>query len=305
MPSQLLSSDAAQSIALDLIGEPVTVRRHPIGFGNENWVVRTSDGTCRWMLKIADPANEAKWRSAHLAMDLARSVGVPVPELVHVERHDDVLLRVFTWIEGRAPADVIDDNTRRDRFVQSLAEAIRALHTIDTGEFSSRLDGSSPRFEQWSGYLTHRFGQVRQRCMNVDAVDSGTLERAGQLIHRLADSVSSYARPTVCHRDLHADNLLVSASGELVGVIDWDAAESWDPAGEWFKLTWMLAESLNLDIDTLACAYLTNDIDRVLWNERVQVVDVIETLNTVANALVQGAEDFETRARRRLTSLLA
>ena len=50
-------------------------------------------------------------------------------------------------------------------------------------------------------------------------------------------------------------------TGELVGIIDWDAAESWDPAGEWFKLTWMLAESLSLDIETLTGAYLTDDID--------------------------------------------
>ena len=283
----------------------MTVQRHPVGFGNENWVIRTADGACRWVLKVADLDNEAKWSSAHLALGLARSVGVPVAELVHEGRDDNVLVRVFTWIEGRSPAHVIGDDAQRDRFVRSLAVAIQSLHTIDTGAFSSRLDGSAPRFERWSSYLSHRFDQVRQRCVSVDAVDSVTLERVGDLIGRLAESVSPYTRPTVCHRDLHADNLLVSDSGELVGVIDWDAAESWDPAGEWFKLTWMLAESLSLDIETLTDACLTSDIDRVQWHERVRVVDVIETLNTVPNAIVRGAEEFETRARCRLASLLA
>jgi aminoglycoside phosphotransferase (APT) family kinase protein len=114
--------------------------------------------------------------------------------------------------------------------VRSTADAIRSLHSIDTGAFSSRLDGSPPQFEQWSGCLRHRFDQVRERCASVDAADSVTLDRAGVLIHRLADAVSPHARPTVCHRDLHVDNLLVSDEGMLVGVIDWDAAESWDPA---------------------------------------------------------------------------
>ena len=67
----------------------------------------------------------------------------------------------------------------------------------------------------------------------------------------------------------------------------------------------MLAESLSLDIETLTGAYLTDDIDRVQWHERVRVVDVIETLNTVPNAIVRGAEEFETHARCRLASLLA
>ena len=304
MSAELLSLDAAQHFAVSLLGKSVTVQRHPKGFGNQNWVIRTGDGVCRWVLKVAGSENEAKWRSSHLALDLARSVGVPVPELLHAGRHGDSLVRVFTWIDGRSPVEAIRDASQRERFVRSLAEAIRSLHTIDTGAFGSRLDGSSPRFEQWSGYLNHRFDQVRQRCVNVAAVDVATLDRGSDLIHRLADSVSPYARPTVCHRDLHADNLLVSDTGELVGIIDWDSAESWDPAGEWFKLTWMLAESLSLDIETLTSAYLTDGVDRVLWQQRVRVVDVIETLNTIPYAMMHGAGEFEASARRRLTSLL-
>ena len=96
----------------------------------------------------------------------------------------------------------------------------------------------------------------------------------------------------------------MSDEGTLAGIIDWDGAESWDPAGEWFKLSWMLASTLSFDVETLTRAYLTDDIDRRVWDERVRVVDVIETLNTVPNAIAHGETEFETRARRRLTSLL-
>ena len=304
MPSGLISLDAALNVARDIIGEQVTVERHPVGFGNENWMIRTADGTCRWVLKVADLRSELKWRSSHVALELARSVGVPVPELVHSGRQDQLLVRVFTWIDGRSPIEVIESDAQRDIFVRSTAEAIRSLHTIDTKAFSSRLDGSAPRFEQWSDYLRYRFDKVRERCESVDAFDSVTLDCAGELIYRLADAVSPHARPTVCHRDLHVDNLLVSDEGTLAGIIDWDGAESWDPAGEWFKLSWMLASTLSFDVETLTRAYLTDDIDRRVWDERVRVVDVIETLNTVPNAIAHGETEFETRARRRLTSLL-
>ena len=57
MQSGLISSDAALNVARDIIGEQVTVERHPVGFGNENWMIRTADGTCRWVLKEACPAS--------------------------------------------------------------------------------------------------------------------------------------------------------------------------------------------------------------------------------------------------------
>lgn len=219
-------------------------------------------------------------------------------------RSDEWLVRMFTWIDGHSPVDVIGNDAQRDRFVRSLAEAMRSLHTIDTGAFSSRLDGSAPQFERWGDYLRHRLAQVRQRWVSVNGLDSVTLERASEVVEELADSTSSRAHPTVCHRDLHADNLLVSDTGELVGIIDWDLAESWDRAGDWFKPSWMLADALALDMKALTGAYLGDDVDRGLWRERVRVVDVIETLNTVPNARLQADEAYEARARRRLTTLL-
>lgn len=293
-----------QHVAETVLDQAVSVERHPVGFGNENWVVRDKDRTSQWILKVGSPASEAKWRSAHEALGLASSVGVPVPALLHMDMHDEWLVRIFTWIDGTPAATSITTLPQRRRFVASLASALQALHSLDTGSFSSRLDGSSARHDRWDDYLSFRLEHIRQRCIDTAAVDRRTLDRAGQAILDLASDVSPHARPTLCHRDLHGDNLLADDSGTLVGIIDWDTAESWDPAGEWFKLEWMLAPEVEANASDLSAAYLDDRPVPPMWKERVRLVHLVETLNLVPNAVAQGHDDFASRARQHLGDLL-
>lgn len=44
----------------------------------------------------------------------------------------------------------------------------------------------------------------------------------------------------LCHRDLHPGSFIVDTDGTLLRIIDWDTAEAWDPAGDWFKLEFEL-----------------------------------------------------------------
>lgn len=292
-----------EHVASSVLDRPVSVRRHPVGFGNENWVVRETAGQQRWILKVGPLASEAKWRSAHEALALARSAGVPVPELVHDGSDGEHLIRIFTWLHGSPPAQVIGTPEQVATFASSLARTIRALHAVDTQGFSSRLDGSAPRYETWDAYLLARLGDVEARCHAAGAPDRQTVERAGRAIAELAGEVGPHARPAVCHRDLHGDNLLVDSTGQLVGIIDWDAAESWDRAGEWFKLDWMLAPELGVDRLDLT-EYFDDSGPPPAWERRVRVVHLIESLNTIPNATTRGDSAFARRAHLRLEQLL-
>jgi hypothetical protein len=84
-----------ESFARHVLGsDSLVAEHHPVGFGNENWKLR--DGRdYRYVLKVGDPANQAKWNSSHVAYELAAAAGVPVPELVHVGSFDDHLVRIF------------------------------------------------------------------------------------------------------------------------------------------------------------------------------------------------------------------
>jgi aminoglycoside phosphotransferase (APT) family kinase protein len=249
--------------------------------------------------------SEAKWRSAHLALDLARSVGLPVADLVGISRRDGSLVRMFSWLEGRPATEVVVDEASRERLVRSLSSAMRTLHSIDTRRFSSRLDGSAPAFARWSDYVSYRLDRISHRCRSVDAMDEPTLRRCVDAVERLSLEADGAARPTLCHRDLHPDNLLVDDTGVLVGLIDWDQAESWDPAGEWYKLEWMLAEQLGVSTASITAAYFDGHDPPAIWPERLRLVQAMEALNAVPNAVMGGDVEFEKRCRRHLAELLA
>ena len=215
------------------------VARVPRGYGNENW--RVTDASDRsYVLKVGPIASAAKWTSARAAYELAAGVGVPLPRLVHFAEHDDHVVRIYEWIDGRSPMDIAADPDRVEKLFASLGTAIAKLHSIELDGFSSRLDGSAPTFRSWADYVDYRLQQIRGRCMEHGVLDAPTLNRASTAISELAGEVADSARPTLCHRDLYADNLVVDEDGALLAILDWDMAEAWDPAGEWFKLDWLL-----------------------------------------------------------------
>jgi len=295
-----------EQLARDALGTgPVHVERVPIGFGNENWRVTDPAGPV-YVLKIGPITSAAKWRSARVSYDLAASVGVPVPRLVHFAEHEEHIVRMFEWIDGRSPLDLSARPDCISTFFQSLGTAVARLHSIELDAFSSRLDGSAPAFGSWRDYVEHRLGQVRGRCSDGGALDARTLDRTCRAISDLAEEVSEFARPTLCHRDLYADNLVVDDDGALLAILDWDMAEAWDAPGEWFKLDWLLFPEFSNGQASFDAAYRAIHPHPAAWQRRTYLVDLIETLNAIANARLQGWDDaFEARARSRLESLVA
>jgi Phosphotransferase enzyme family len=170
--------------------------------------------------------------------------------------------------------------------------------------YSSRLEGSAPTFGRWDDYVRHRLAQIGQRARAIDAIDEATLTRATARIDSLATAVVRGARMTLCHRDLHPDNLVVREDGSLVAILDWDMTETWDQAGEWFKLDGMLFPKLPGCRSTFDAAYDAAHPDRPDWARRTLVVDLLESLNTVVVAPTEGWTSFGAEARSRLDALL-
>ena len=153
--------------------------------------------------------------------------------------------------------------------------------------------------------MHHRLDQIEARARSTDAVDEKVLTRAVTRAGWLATEVSGCARMTLCHRDLHADNLVVDQDGGLAGVLDWDMAECWDQAGEWFKLDWMLFETLPGCREPFEAAYREVHPDRPDWARRVWLVHVLEALNAASNAAIEGWTSFGADARTLLDRLLS
>jgi aminoglycoside phosphotransferase (APT) family kinase protein len=238
-------------------------------------------------------------------MALAAEAGVPCPRLVAVVTRPPLVARILTWIEGEPATVIRGDRARTDRFVASLGTTLRALHGVGPDGFSSRLDGSGPRFASWAAYLDHRLGQVTERCAVIGRPEPALVVRTAAAIRALARQVDREAVPTLCHRDLHLANLLVDPAGDLVGVLDWDGAEAWDATGDAFKLTWLLAPALGVDPAQLEAAERGRSRPPDRWRERTLVVQLIEALNVIASAAANRWDPvFGEAARTHLVELL-
>jgi aminoglycoside phosphotransferase (APT) family kinase protein len=305
MPLFSVSAHEVEVLASEILETTrIQVEQVPIGFGNDNWrVTDTADRS--YVLKVGPNASAAKWDSARNSYELAASVGVPLPALVYFAQHDDYVVRMFEWIDGGSPIDIAHDPMCVSTLFTTLGTAIASLHSIELDAFSSRLDGSAPSFRRWADYVDYRLHQIRDRCSDQEVLDAPTVERACAAISDLADEVSGAARPTLCHRDLYADNLVVDEHGTLLAILDWDMAEAWDPAAEWFKLDWLLFPDFPGAEATFNAAYHAVHAEPVLWARRKRLVDLMETLNTIANARAQSWNaHFDVRARLRLQALL-
>src|SRR5262249_44420715 len=136
------------------------------------------------------------------------------------------------------------------------------------------------------------------------AFDAATLDRVGAEVAALAAAVDAVARPVVCHRDLHPDNLLVDGDGHLVAVLDWDMAEAWDPAGEWFKLDDRLLARFPAAGGPRACPARAAPGGRPRGGERARLGPLVEGLTAGANAPAAPARAYEDALRARLAELI-
>ena len=300
-----MSAADVSAAACSLLDVRITeVAALPVSYANETWRVVT-DAAAQYVVKIGPLGFEAKWRSAHRALDLAASAGVPVAPLVRSAALDGRLVRAFEWIEGCCPdPEVLGDGGVR-RLFTDLGTAVRAMHEIELDAFTSRLDGSAPSFGRWSDYLDHRLVAIAARCRATGALDEDELDRGCSTVRRLAAAVGDRARPALCHRDLYADNLLVDPTGRLVAVLDFDTAEAWDPAAEFDKLDRLLLSAFPGARHRFDAAYREGRPVPPLWDERVRLVALVEALNTLPNAIRAGwASQYADDARRRMRALL-
>lgn len=278
----------------------------PVGMGNENWRVDLADGQ-RTLVKFA-PSDLTDKRSASLvAYDNAQQQGVPTPRVLHVERScaaaDGSFVQILSWIDGASPESLVRPGAPPTTFFSDLGRALRRLHGYGPATFSSRLDESAPVFDSWSDYVAHRLPAIRARLHRTNALPVGDAPHFVEQCSELAQHVDAVVSPAICHRDLHFNNLLAAADGSLAGIIDFDGAEVWDPAADFVKPRWILEHEHPDRYADLWKAYTSGDAEPRMWMERCRLVDLLELVNAIANARLDGDKPWEQKCRQRLATL--
>ena len=225
--------DQVLALAQDALrSDGLSAEHHPVGFGNENWRLRDTDGSW-YVLKIGDSGDAAKWRSSHVALELAQAAGLhaaparpprraerPLGADLHLDRRRDG--DRYPARDGQERAAAANDRRRGSRTAHRRTRLV---------QLSARRIGADVR--DLPAYVDLRLTQIRSRCEETGAVEPALLDRACGLATDPAADVDGSAEAVLFHRDLHPDNLIVDSEGALIGIIDWDAAEAWDRAGDW------------------------------------------------------------------------
>jgi aminoglycoside/choline kinase family phosphotransferase len=162
----------------------------------------------------------------HPYLDVSRLFldnGIPVPEIYSVEGERGIIVqedlgdRPLFRVYDEAPADECDEY--KERAINLIAQIQKTTASAyEQKSIASRLAFDEPKLSwEFDFFLEHYFRSLRQETLRH--------AEAAELKAELNDIAAELAaRPRVlCHRDFHAANLMVDASGRLRVVDHQDA----------------------------------------------------------------------------------
>jgi aminoglycoside phosphotransferase (APT) family kinase protein len=229
--------DEARVAAYLRTAVPELVGDHDIEFdqfpgGAANLTYRATAGKVELVLRRAPLGPVAK--GAH---DMSREYRVlsrlwsvfPKAPRAHVFCEDpDVMGKPFFVMERRHgwviraswPPDFGDDLEVRRRLARNLVVTLAELHRVDAADVGLE-DLGRP-----DGFVERQIAGWARRWDAAKTRDVGAMDRARHLLGR---DLPVPQTTSILHNDYKLDNTMVSGSGEVVAVFDWDMATQGDP----------------------------------------------------------------------------
>ena len=212
---------------------PLRYERIAGGRSNLTYAVRDAAGNA-WALR-RPPLGE-RLASAH---DMGREhrviaalqeTDVPVPPVVGIcedESVNDAPFYVMGFVDGpilrsRAEAETFDESQRQaigERVVDTLA----AIHAVDPdaaglGELGKKQEYVARTLHRWYGQWE------KSKTREIALIDD---------VHeRLAARIPEQGPATIVHGDYRLDNMILSPSGEVAAVVDWELCTLGDPLAD-------------------------------------------------------------------------
>ena len=207
-----------------------------ISGGHSNLTYRVSDaGGTRWALRR--PPLGKRLGSAH---DMARehkvvsalgSTAVPVAPVVGLCEDESVNGAPFYVMEfvegpilrGLAEAEAFPDEGDRRAIGERVADTLVAIHAIDPdavglGDLGRKEDYVARQLHRWQGQWE------KSKTRELEVIDS---------VHeRLAARIPTQGPATIVHGDYRLDNMILTPTGEVAAVVDWELCTLGDPLAD-------------------------------------------------------------------------
>jgi aminoglycoside phosphotransferase (APT) family kinase protein len=212
---------------------PLSYRR--ISGGRSNLTFEVTDGSGRrWALRR--PPLGKRLGSAH---DMAREHKVitalagtdvpvaPVVGLCEDESVNGAPFYVMEWVEGPVLREVGDagrfSEEERKRIGERVVDTLVAIHAVDPdavglGDLGRKQDYVARQLKRWQG----QWEKSRTREQPL----------VGEVHERLAGRIPEQGPATIVHGDYRLDNMILTGSGEVAAVVDWELCTLGDPLAD-------------------------------------------------------------------------
>ncbi|HXS35023.1 MAG TPA: phosphotransferase family protein [Solirubrobacterales bacterium] len=213
---------------------PLSFDRISGGHSNLTYGVRDA-GSGRWALRR--PPLGKRLGSAH---DMGREhrvvsalapTPVPVAPIVGLcedESVNDAPFYVMEFVEGPilrglAEAEAFPDEADRKAIGERVVDTLVEIHAVDPdaaglGELGRKEDYVARQLHRWQGQWE------KSKTRELPAIDA---------VHaRLAARIPAQGPATIVHGDYRLDNMILTPSGEVAAVVDWELCTLGDPLAD-------------------------------------------------------------------------
>lgn len=157
--------------------------------------------------------------------------GFPVPKTVAYCDDPNVVDRPFyvmSFIDGFVATDLAEFEHRYgedkcNKVAHDLIDTLVRLHLTDPSEIGLADFGKPKGFAE---------RQVNRWVTQLDKSKTREIPELDELAIRLARSVPQNAPEGIVHGDYRLDNTVLDASGDIIGVLDWEMATLGDPLAD-------------------------------------------------------------------------
>ena len=213
---------------------PLDFERIAGGLSNLTYRVGDRSGR-RWALRR--PPLGKRLGSAH---DMAREhrvvaalvpTAVPVAPVVGLCEDESVTGAPFYVMEfvagpvlrGLAEAEAFPDEADRWAIGERVADTLAQIHAVDPdavglGDLGRKEDYVARQLRRWQGQWE------KSKTRELPAVD--------RVHERLAARIPEQGPATLVHGDYRLDNMILTPSGEVAAVVDWELCTLGDPLGD-------------------------------------------------------------------------
>jgi aminoglycoside phosphotransferase (APT) family kinase protein len=210
--------------------KPRRIAHKASGLSNFVFAVNHSEGNFIVRLSF-DPARINLFIKEQWAQERAREAGVPVAEVLEVGNeiigHPFMISRTVAGLEATF-------HPNQAEILQAMGRFAALINTIPTNGFGNTFDWSSnqlSRNETWRDYLEKELNyELKLQILEKRRVL--TEKQIKQLNKILADSMKTDRKPALNHGDVRLKNVIVSETGEIQALLDWEHCKS-NLAPEW------------------------------------------------------------------------